>query len=160
MLTSLAGFTVTLVLASSVFGAVIPVATVTTDPTATATPLAAEGHVGDGALWKNNVHYKISEAPAPTAIAEGDLSDKLSCDFLLTYSVSPGRLAPSRRSGELWEGIEHEEVARDGGAPSRRSGELWRGLEHEEVARDGSAPSRRSGELWRGLEHVEVSASP
>ncbi|KAG2749491.1 hypothetical protein P692DRAFT_20731617 [Suillus brevipes Sb2] len=139
MLTSLARFTVTLVLASSVFGAVIPVATVTTDPTATATPLAAEGHVGDGALWKNNVHYKISEAPAPTAIAEG---------------------APSRRSGELWRGLEHEEVARDGGAPSRRSGELWRGLEHEEVARDGSAPSRRSGELWRGLEHVEVSASP
>lgn len=115
MLTSLARFTVTLVLASSVFGAVIPVATVTTDPTATATPLAAEGQVGDGALWKNNVHYKISEAPAPTAIAEG-------------------RLAPSRRSGELWEGIEHEEVARDGGAPSRRSGELWRGLEHVEVS--------------------------
>jgi hypothetical protein len=46
-------------------------------------------------------------------------------------------LAPSRRSGELWKGIEHQEVARDGGAASRRSGELWKGIEHQEVARDG-----------------------
>jgi hypothetical protein len=44
--------------------------------------------------------------------------------------------------------------------PSRRSGELWRGLEHEEVAPAGRAHSRRSGELWRGLEHEEISASP
>jgi hypothetical protein len=40
---------------------------------------------------------------------------------------------PSRRSGELWEGLEHEEVDLGGLASSRRSGELWLGAEHEEV---------------------------
>jgi hypothetical protein len=42
--------------------------------------------------------------------------------------------------------------------PSRRSGELWEGLEHEEVDLGGLAPSRRSGELWLGEEHQEVDA--
>ncbi|KAG1801140.1 hypothetical protein EV424DRAFT_1545533 [Suillus variegatus] len=112
MLTSFTRFTVALALTFSVFGAAIPVTTVTTDTATTSSARATPV----GALWKNNVHEKVTAAPAQTAIAEG-------------------RLAPSRRSGELWEGIEHEEVARD-------------------------APSRRSGELWRGLEHVEVSTSP
>ncbi|KAG2096106.1 uncharacterized protein F5147DRAFT_778471 [Suillus discolor] len=107
MLTSFTRFTVALALTFSVFGAAIPAATVTADTTSTVTPV--------GALWKNNVHERVTAAPAQTAIAEG-------------------RLAPSRRSGELWEGIEHEEVARDGGAPARRSGELWRGLEHVEIS--------------------------
>lgn len=109
MLTSFTRFTVALALTFSVFGAAIPVTTdTTTTSSARTTPV--------GALWKNNVHEKVTAAPAQTAVAEG-------------------RLAPSRRSGELWKGIEHEEVARD-------------------------APSRRSGELWRGLEHVEISTSP
>lgn len=43
--------------------------------------------------------------------------------------------------------------------PSRRSGELWEGLEHEEVDLRGLAPSRRSGELWLGAEHEEVDVS-
>lgn len=51
--------------------------------------------------------------------------------------------APSRRSGELWEGLEHE-VDLGGLTPSRRSGELWVGAEHEEVA--GLALSHRSDE--------------
>lgn len=94
-----------------------------------------------GALWKNNVHDKVysSEAPAATPTTEGEF-------------------APLRRSGELWNGREHEEIDPVMG-PSRRSGELWRGIEHEEVAPVGRAPSRRSGELWRGLEHEEISAS-
>lgn len=129
MLTSFTRFTVALALTFSVFGAAILVTTVTTDTATTSSARATPV----GALWKNNVHEKVTAAPAQTAIAEGDISNMSSRNLLLT--VSSGRLAPSRRSGELWEGIEHEEVARD-------------------------APSRRSGELWRGLEHVEVSTSP
>lgn len=111
MLTSFTRFTVALALTFSVFGAAIPVTTVTSDTTAASSARSTPV----GALWKNNVHEKVTAAPAQTAIAEG-------------------RLAPSRRSGELWEGTEHEEVARNGGAPSRRSGELWRGLEHVVVS--------------------------
>ncbi|KAG1751347.1 uncharacterized protein EDB91DRAFT_1343819 [Suillus paluster] len=66
---------------------------------------------------------------------------------------------PSRRSGELWAGAEHEEVDPVGLAASRRSGELWEGAEHEEVDPVVLTPSRRSGELWEGTEHEEVSAS-
>jgi hypothetical protein len=178
MLTSLARFTVALVLASSVLGAAIPArANDDTTAAATSSALNTEG-TASGALWKNNVHDKISEPPVTTAIAEGDFSNMSSRDLLLTFSaggLAPSRrsgnlwkgrehqevgrdgLAPSRRSGELWKGIEHQEVARDGGAASRRSGELWKGIEHQEVARDGGAPSRRSGELWRGIEHEEVA---
>ncbi|KAG2362645.1 hypothetical protein BDR07DRAFT_1376386 [Suillus spraguei] len=216
MLSSLARFTVALALTSSVLGAAIPVARVPTDTTnTTATTSDLNPSVHPGALWKNNVHDKISEAPGTIAgvssgrlapsrrsgnlwkgreheevardglassditdtpsgalwknnvhdkiseasgtIAGGDLLNTSSRDPLLT--VSSGRLAPSRRSGNLWKGREHEEVARDGLAPSRRSGELWEGIEHQEVARDGEAPSRRSGELWRGLEHEEVEVA-
>ncbi|KAG1812175.1 uncharacterized protein BJ212DRAFT_1371940 [Suillus subaureus] len=48
-------------------------------------------------------------------------------------------VVPSRRSGELWEGLEHEEVDIGNLAPSRRSGELWLGAEHEEIDVAGPA---------------------
>lgn len=166
MLTSLARFTVSLALASSVLGAAIPTATVTTMTTAAATSTtSAELHYKGliGALWKNNVHDKVysSETPAATPTTEGFASFRRSGELWKGREheeVDPA-VSSSRRSDELWRGIEHEEVAPVTG-PSRRSGELWRGLEHEEVAPAARAPSRRSGELWRGLEHEEISTSP
>jgi hypothetical protein len=70
---------------------------------------------------------------------------------------APVKLSASRRSGELWAGVEHEEIVPASSAPSRRSGELWKGFNHEEITSGSSAPSRRSGELWAGIEHEEVS---
>lgn len=136
MFTSLARVTIYLALSSSVLGAAIPAATVTTSTAAATSTYSAEYYKeATGALWKNNVHDKVhSSATTPT-----------------TEAV--------RRSGELLKGREPEEVDPVAG-PSQRSGELWRGLEHEEVAPADRAPSRRSGELWRGLEHEEISASP
>ncbi|KAG2113331.1 hypothetical protein BD769DRAFT_1673714 [Suillus cothurnatus] len=40
-------------------------------------------------------------------------------------------------------------------APSRRSGELWEGLEHE-VDLGGLTPSRRSGELWETFPSIDA----
>ncbi|OAX37354.1 hypothetical protein K503DRAFT_866930 [Rhizopogon vinicolor AM-OR11-026] len=118
----------TVALASSILGATIP----TTPLTSTD---AAEPHRDKGsadALWRN-----IHTTATPTAQA--------------------GQLSAFRRSGELWEGIEHEEIATASSTPSRRSGELWAGIEHEEIASASSTPSRRSGELWEGIEHEEVT---
>ncbi|OAX33160.1 hypothetical protein K503DRAFT_549037 [Rhizopogon vinicolor AM-OR11-026] len=149
---SFARITLALTLISSVLGAAIPISTVTTSCTTTATATETLEHYprdsATGALWRNNVHVKINsfDSSAATPTTEG------------------GR-ATVRRSGELWRGREHEEVdpivvTSTGPALPRRSGELWRGLEHEEITQASSAAlPRRSGELWRGLEHEEVSGS-
>lgn len=115
-----------LALASSVLGAAIPTATVTTMSTTGKT---------SGNLWKNNVHDKVysSEAPAATLTTEALRRSGELWKGREHEEVDP-IMGSSRRSGELWRGIEHEEVAPAGRAPSRRSGELWRGLEHEEIS--------------------------
>ncbi|KAG0692269.1 hypothetical protein DFH29DRAFT_1008979 [Suillus ampliporus] len=104
MLTSLARFTVALALASSVLGAAIPTATMTT---AAFAELDSKGP--GGALWKNKVHQNIYSSEAPAAIP-----------------TTEGAFAAVRRSGELWKGREHEEVDPVMG-PSRRS-ELFMGI--------------------------------
>ncbi|OJA16323.1 hypothetical protein AZE42_08375 [Rhizopogon vesiculosus] len=88
MLSSLARFTVALILASSVLGVAIPTTPITssfatTTATETLEPYHSRGPIS--ALFKRSVHEKIysSEALAPTPTAEGGL-------------------AAARRSGELW----------------------------------------------------------
>ncbi|KAG2356173.1 hypothetical protein BDR07DRAFT_1613246 [Suillus spraguei] len=93
MLTSLTHFTVYLALSSSIL-----------DP---------RDNEVTGALWKNNVHNKV-------------YSSKASAVVPTTKAL--------RRSGELRKEGEHEEVTLAGHAPSRRYGELWRGLGHEEIS--------------------------
>lgn len=127
MLSSLARFTVALTLASSILGAVIPITTTTTSSTATAstTETIEPSHHSKGpigALFKNSVHDKVylSEVSAATPTAEGGL-------------------AAVPRSGELWHGMEHQEVNPIVVTPTcptlpRRSGELWRGKEHEKIS--------------------------
>ncbi|KAG2072782.1 hypothetical protein BDR04DRAFT_1141476 [Suillus decipiens] len=115
MLTSLTHFTLYLVLSSSVLGAAIPAIAVTTASTAAATSAYSvnpRDKEATGALWKNNIHDKVysSEAPAVVPTTEA-----------------------LRRSGELRKEGEHEEITLTGRAPSRRSGELWRGLGHDEI---------------------------
>jgi len=72
---------------------------------------------------------------------------------------SSAKLAPFRRSGELWKGAEHEEITPISSTLVCRSGELWKGVVHEEITTVSSASSRRSGELWEGVVHEEVSPS-
>ncbi|KAG2133258.1 uncharacterized protein EDB93DRAFT_1254931 [Suillus bovinus] len=110
MFTSLASFTVYLALASSVLGAAIPAATVTTTSTAAATSTYSTGPHNEvaGALWKHHVHDKVYSPETPSA---------------------PPTAEAVRRSGELWRGIEHEELSPADRALSRRSGEIWHELE-------------------------------
>ncbi|KAG1856411.1 hypothetical protein F4604DRAFT_1797995 [Suillus subluteus] len=114
MFTSLARFTIYLALSSSVLGAAIPAATVTTSTAAATSTYSADSQYREasGALWKNNVHDKVYSSEAPTTTPTTEVL---------------------RRSGELWKESEHEEVDLITG-PSRRSGELWRGLEHEDIS--------------------------
>ena len=168
-----------LTLSFSVLGAAIPITTVATSCTTTATTTetleSCPGNGPTGALWKNNIHARIysSEASVATPTSEGDFSKYIGPQvFIDTYSLTSDRRATVRRSGELWRGSEHEEVdpivvTSTAPALPRRSGELWRGLEHERiepltvVTSTSPALPRRSGELWRGLEHEEVArASP
>lgn len=116
MLTSLTHFTVYLALSSSILGAAIPATAVTTAFTATVTSAYSvdpRDNEVTGALWKNNVHNKV-------------YSSKASAVVPTTKAL--------RRSGELRKEGEHEEVTLAGHAPSRRYGELWRGLGHEEIS--------------------------
>ncbi|KAG1771651.1 hypothetical protein EV702DRAFT_1136357 [Suillus placidus] len=76
--------------------------------------------------------------------------------FGVTVTMSA---VPSRRSGELWEGLEHEEVDLRSLAPPLRSGELWLGAEHKALDAGGLALSHRSGDLWHGSEHEEAPPS-
>lgn len=111
MFTSLGSFAVYLALISSVLGAAIPTTTVTTTSTSTATSTYSTNPHDEaaGALWKNGVHDKVHSSEASTEAI--------------------------RRSGELWRGIEHEEVSPVGPrTPSWRSGEIWHGLEHREIS--------------------------
>ncbi|KAJ8594056.1 hypothetical protein M405DRAFT_809788 [Rhizopogon salebrosus TDB-379] len=166
MFSSFTYLTVALAFASSILGAVIPITTALTSSTTSATATSTSHHITGpvGALFKNSVHDRVylSEAPEATPSAGADelATVRRSGELWrgLEHEEIDSVVVPSRRSGELWRGLEHEEITKDGPVPSRRSGELWRGLEHEEVTRAGPV-LRRSGELWRGLEHEEVSAS-